>query len=1023
MGTKAEPFDIIIVGMGPAGLGAADKASSKGLKVCLLDPKPLSLWPNNYGVWVDEFEALGLADCFIKVWDVARVIIEEGEDKEVTLPRPYGQVDRIKLKTKLLQRCISQGVQIYSTGVLDVDHGSSNQAASEVFLPGDQLLYGRAVLDATGHSRRLVEFNQTFTPGYQAAYGLMVEVESHPFEVNEMLFMDWRASHLDAELDKANTALPTFLYAMPFSPTRIFVEETSLVARPEVTFDDLKARLKQRLEFLGITVKSVVEEEYCLIPMGGVLPTFPQRTLGIGGTAGMVHPSTGFMVAKTLRSADVLVNAVAEALDKGYKGEKMSEYVWRKVWPSPDLRLRTFMCFGMETLMKLDVYQTRVFFNTFFRLPRNLWSGFLSWKVTNVTLASMAGLLFKDMPASMKYDFITACLPFLPSFVKNVIKSTANRFSSTPWAGLSSQSRKILMESKAKSVRRSDWKDMTIPLPRKRYAVSTFDEAKEKYEKMLGIELDVPRPASQLQNDHTWTQYQQRKLFDNQPALVSVLPALEDGSTVDVVVIGAGPAGLALAGELGAQGLSVGLIAPDTPFTNNYGVWMDEFEELGLEDCIVGAYDDVLLWTEENSPAGGYDLGRRYGRVGRAELRATLLKRCLEHGVKYHADLVSQVENQGGVEGGLKSTVQCKNGFSVEGKLSVFSTGHNHDVNHYAEDNADAPPFGWQTAYGIEVKLPDHPFPADRAVFMDFRQTDPEVSDPKDPSWRVPSFLYVLPDGKDTVFLEETCLASSVQIPFDELKRRLYRRLALMGIAGVELENIIEEEASWIPLGGPLPSSESSSLAFGAAAGLVHPASGYSIVNSLRKTKPLAEAITKGLARGGGLEASRAGWESLWSGERLRQTAFNQFGMELLVDLEVQDLQSFFVTFYSLPKHLSQRFLSHDLNSAMLVYFAFAFFLLADNNLRWLLIKYLSKDAGKRFTEVYMRTLLPLGSAESAVKLPPASAASSREVLTFHSPKAISATQVAIKSQHANEKQGYLAGFQLQHEDAKAPKW
>lgn len=48
-----------------------------------------------------------------------------------------------------------------------------------------------------------------------------------------------------------------------------------------------------RMEHLGIKVKSMTEEEYCLIPMGGVLPTFPQRTLGIGGTGGMVHPSTG----------------------------------------------------------------------------------------------------------------------------------------------------------------------------------------------------------------------------------------------------------------------------------------------------------------------------------------------------------------------------------------------------------------------------------------------------------------------------------------------------------------------------------------------------------------------------------------------------------------------------------------------------------------------------------------------------------------------------------------------------------
>jgi lycopene beta-cyclase len=56
---------------------------------------------------------------------------------------------------------------------------------------------------------------------------------------------------------------------------------------------ELKDRLEARMAHLGITVTHVEEEEYCLIPMGGVLPRCPQRTLGIGGTAGMVHPSTG----------------------------------------------------------------------------------------------------------------------------------------------------------------------------------------------------------------------------------------------------------------------------------------------------------------------------------------------------------------------------------------------------------------------------------------------------------------------------------------------------------------------------------------------------------------------------------------------------------------------------------------------------------------------------------------------------------------------------------------------------------
>ena len=86
---------------------------------------------------------------------------------------------------------------------------------------------------------------------------------------------------------------PTFLYAMPFSSTHIFLEETQLVGRPKLEFDDLKERFDARMEHMGITIKSILEEEYCLIPMGGCLPVLPQRVMGLGGTAGMVHPSTG----------------------------------------------------------------------------------------------------------------------------------------------------------------------------------------------------------------------------------------------------------------------------------------------------------------------------------------------------------------------------------------------------------------------------------------------------------------------------------------------------------------------------------------------------------------------------------------------------------------------------------------------------------------------------------------------------------------------------------------------------------
>lgn len=70
------------------------------------------------------------------------------------------------------------------------------------------------------------------------------------------MFMDWRDDHLDnyPELKAKNNKLPTFLYVMPFSPTKIFLEETSLVARPPISFEELKERLNIRMEWLGLKV-------------------------------------------------------------------------------------------------------------------------------------------------------------------------------------------------------------------------------------------------------------------------------------------------------------------------------------------------------------------------------------------------------------------------------------------------------------------------------------------------------------------------------------------------------------------------------------------------------------------------------------------------------------------------------------------------------------------------------------------------------------------------------------------------
>ncbi|XLV03158.1 hypothetical protein S245_017495 [Arachis hypogaea] len=58
-----------------------------------------------------------------------------------------------------------------------------------------------------------------------------------------------------------NSKFSTFLYAMPFSSNLIFLEETSLVSRPVLSYMEVKKRMVARLRHLGIKVKKILEDE------------------------------------------------------------------------------------------------------------------------------------------------------------------------------------------------------------------------------------------------------------------------------------------------------------------------------------------------------------------------------------------------------------------------------------------------------------------------------------------------------------------------------------------------------------------------------------------------------------------------------------------------------------------------------------------------------------------------------------------------------------------------------------------
>lgn len=419
--SKGLVLDLAVVGGGPAGLAVAQQVSEAGLSVCSIDPFPKLIWPNNYGVWVDEFEAMDLLDCLDTCWSGAVVYIDEHTKKD--LGRPYGRVNRKQLKSKMLKRCISNGVKFHKAKVIKVIHEESK---SLLICNDGVTIQASVVLDATGFSRCLVQYDKPYNPGYQVAYGILAEVEEHPFDVDKMVFMDWRDSHLTSnlELKEGNRKIPTFLYAMPFSSNRIFLEETSLVARPGVAMEDIQERMVARLRHLGIKVKSIEEDEHCVIPMGGPLPVLPQRVVGIGGTAGMVHPSTGYMVARTLAAAPIVANSIVQYLgsDTSLSGNELSARVWKDLWPIQRRRQREFFCFGMDILLKLDLQATRRFFDAFFDLEPHYWHGFLSSRLFLSELIFFGLALFSHASNTSRLEIMgKGTLPLL-NMINNLIK-------------------------------------------------------------------------------------------------------------------------------------------------------------------------------------------------------------------------------------------------------------------------------------------------------------------------------------------------------------------------------------------------------------------------------------------------------------------------------------------------------------------------------------------------------------------------------------------------------------------------
>jgi lycopene beta-cyclase len=399
----------------------------------------------------------------------------------------------------------------------------------------------------------------------------------------------------------------------------------------------------------------------------------------------------------------------------------------------------------------------------------------------------------------------------------------------------------------------------------------------------------------------------------------------------DVLVIGAGPAGLAIAAALCDAGLAVANLTPGAApvlWPNTYGIWRDELEPLGLAHLL------GHQWTEGVVYAGGRDLtlDRVYGLFDNAKLQSHLLAPCDGAGMTWLRGSAAAVAHQP-----RHSVVTTQNGDALSARIVVDASGHQPVL-------VQRPPFAqvaYQAAYGIVGTFSAPPVGSQQLVFMDYRNDHLSPAERSGP----PTFLYAMALGHGEYFVEETSLAHCPALSFDLLEQRLSKRLAFMDVQVLEARHI---ERCLFPMNLPLPYLHQAVVGYGGAASMVHPASGFQVGAALKRAPTVAEAIVRALTASDSSPSrtARAAWQALWPPDRVRRRHLYGFGLENLLRFDAQHINAFFAAFFQLPPAQWAGYLSDTLSTREVLQTMASLFRQAPSEVRLALARSVGSEVG-----------------------------------------------------------------------------
>jgi lycopene cyclase-like protein len=379
--------------------------------------------------------------------------------------------------------------------------------------------------------------------------------------------------------------------------------------------------------------------------------------------------------------------------------------------------------------------------------------------------------------------------------------------------------------------------------------------------------------------------------------------------TIDVLVLGAGPAALCIAAALCERGVAVQGLAPDdpaAPWANTYGIWGPEVDELGLQQLLGHRWHDTRSYFGDQLATGAMVHGIDYGLFDKTALQHHWWGPCQNGGVRWHQGRAVAIEHES-----AGSVVITEAGEHLRARLVIDASGHH---SRFVQ-RPDEGPVAGQAAYGIVGRFSAPPVDPGQFVLMDYRCDHLSEAERR---CAPPTFLYAMDFGEGVFFVEETSLALAPAVPYDVLKDRLLRRLALRGIS---VEQVQHEEFCLFPMNLPLPDLQQRVVGFGGSASMVHPASGYMVGSLLRRAPALADAIAAGLRAPnvGAQQLAAQAWQALWPLELQRRHALYRFGLEKLMRFSERQLRAHFTTFFSLPREQWFGFLTNTLSLHQLI--------------------------------------------------------------------------------------------------------